>query len=464
MIQKSGNRRLSYILFIIVMSVYIISVFALKDRNDLTFLLMLILIVIIFFVSSSNMKLMADRVLTFLFPISLGITRCIWIAHPRTESTGILQVGAGLFVSMTDIVILYFAFRGARFKPQKKNALSKTVIVFFATVLVSCIFANEFEFSLAGILLYLKCFVVYRWFFTYANMKRIQRPLLQGTEVALLIQGIVASLQKIKNGVIGLEALGEADEAMRYRLVGGVIERSPAGLFEHSSRLAVFTIFALLLILFCEERKIKKYILLAFGTYVLFIAAARTAIIAVFIALIYGLWRNRARLFRRRNLVLIIIGIILLIFGGIYLVRNNILDFFTSSDILYQIGNRFSQWNLAFSYISKRMGIIGYGINNYTSVTTGTGLVEFIYLNPVHNNYILYWFELGIVGFVAYIMIYVFSFKQGRKYKEFSQIGKSAFLFILCTLIYNFIGWAFAAPTCIYMLWASIGIVCKEDH
>ena len=191
MIQKSGNRRLSYILFFVVMSVYIISVFSLKDRNDLIFLLMLILMVIIFFVSSSNMKLMADRVLTFLFPISLGITRCIWIAHPRTESMGILQVGAGLFVSMTDIVILYFAFRGARFKPQKKNALSKTVIVFFATVIVSCTFANEFEFSLAGILLYLKCYVIYRWFLAYPDIKKIKKPLLHGSEIALLFQGVI---------------------------------------------------------------------------------------------------------------------------------------------------------------------------------------------------------------------------------------------------------------------------------
>lgn len=455
------RRRNSFILLFTVLCAYLIAALLLKDRNDLSFLLMFTVIMTLFLLSCSKICVNVDRFFTFLFPIAVGITRNIWIAHPLTESLGILQIGAGLFVSFTDVVIVYFAFRCVDFE-LNRCVLNRTVLYFLFSVLVSCVFAHTFEFSLAGIFLYLKCYMVYRWFSGYPEMNKLKKPLINGVEVALVFQGIIAVLQNKKNGVIGLQALGETDEAMRYRLVGGVVERSPAGLFEHSSKLAIFAIFALLFILFCEEKKIKKYVFFVLGMYVLYIAAARTAIVAIAIALIYNIWRYRARIFKRRNAILLTICVLLLVVGGFYLFRNNQFDFFTSSDILYQIGDRLSQFHLAFTYIFKRWGLIGYGINNYTSVTTEISTSSFIYLNPVHNNFILYWFELGIFGFLAFVSCYFVVFKLGRKFNYLSQTGKAAFLFILSTLIYNLTGWAFAAPTCIFMFWVSLGLVNKE--
>lgn len=118
---------------------------------------------------------------------------------------------------------------------------------------------------------------MYLWFSSYPYIDLIKKYTVLGAECALLFQGIVALLQKITGGSIGLAFLGENEDALRYRIIAGEIDRGAAGTFEHSSRLAIFAVFVLLLVIFNEENKKKKYIMVALGFVVLYLAGSRTA-------------------------------------------------------------------------------------------------------------------------------------------------------------------------------------------
>ena len=447
----------------LTVSIYFFGSVILNDCNNSRLFAFLFIIVFLFVLSLLKFRFVVDKIFAFVFPIAVGITKCVWIAQPITNSIGILQVGAGLYVNMMDIILLYFAFRSVNYKRKNKNPLSISIILFFFSILLSCMFANKIEFALAGLFLYLKCFVLYSFFSVYPEFDRIQKPLLLGVYCSLTFQGIVSTLQMINNGPIGLQALGESESAMRYRLVDGIIQRSPAGLFDHSSNLAIFSIFALLITFFCEKNKTIKFVVLSIGLYLLLIAAARTVIVALIIVLFYGLWKYRKRLLKLKYALSFVVGIALAFIAFVVMIKENMLDFFTNSDFIYQIGDRFSQWNLALSYIFKRWGIIGYGINNYTSVTTETGNSSFIYLNPVHNNYLLYWFELGIIGLLLYIIIFVCCYRYGKNFKKLKQIKKTGLLFVACVFLYNFAGWSFATSMSIYLFWSALGFVDQES-
>ena len=88
-----------------------ISSFILKDRNDTGVFIVFLLLTVTYILSVSELRYIADSVFSFLLPVSLTITRTVWVAHPITDVSGIRSVSAGLFITATDIVLMYFLFR-----------------------------------------------------------------------------------------------------------------------------------------------------------------------------------------------------------------------------------------------------------------------------------------------------------------------------------------------------------------
>lgn len=451
------------------MFTYLVLIFALgissvvlKDRNDIVVIIAFIALTITYVLSISKARYNIDNIFSFLFPLSLTITRTIWIAHPIIDVTGIRSVSAGVFLTATDIVLMYFLFRTVYFTKRRTNARLIMIVYLFCNIL-SLIFAEIAEYAIAGCFLYLKCFIIYNWFASHPHIDSNKRYFLSGCKFALLFQGGIGILQKLKNGSIGLAVLGENDEALRYRIVGGSIDRGAAGTFEHSSRLAIFVIFVLLIIWFNEKNKIKRNIYEIFGMLILFLAASRTAMLILCIALVYNIWKNRTNKVKRNTAILIVFGGIAVIALVTFVLRGkDYFAFITDSDIIYQIGRRLSHWIIAFQFIIKRFPF-GYGVNNYTAVMSSVSTGDFLYLNPVHNNYLLNWFELGVLGFCVYVALFYIYISKVKKYSRLSGYGKAAILFLICTAIYNFTGWAFAAPTCIYFLWIAFGILEGES-
>ena len=446
-------------LYSCIIILLIAGVFALRDRQYIILLFTLIFISLLFFISLSKWKNIIDRAMSFLFPIALSISKVVWIAHPINSTVGVLSVGAGIYLCATDFIIIYFLFRLPFFNNKKANSRLMVYIYLFSAIL-SCIYAYRVEFALFGVLMLLKCYIVYRWFALYINKENI-KFFLYGAETALLFQGFIGILQFFSSGPIGLTMLGENNDALRYRIVDGVINRGAAGTFEHSSKLAIFAIFVILLIIYNENKKIKKYSLSLFGMIVLYIAGSRTALFVFALSLVYSIWKQRTWVIKRKTAIIILITSVIIILISTIALKEGALDFIFNSDLFFQVMNRINHWILALSYIKSNI-FFGYGLNNYAAKMTTINNTDFYYLNPVHNNYILNWFEIGLIGLISYIVILMSHIINLKNFKEEEGYKKFSVLFLLCVLIYNFTGWAFAAPPCIYLLWISLGLLDKK--
>lgn len=446
-----------FLIYITTTMSIIICAFVLNGRSDFKLLLTISIATILFFLSVSRARNLFDCIFNFLLPIAFTITKTVWIAHPLQKTLGILSVSAGLYICASDIIILYLLLRIPCF--QSKYSIGKGLLIIYIIIAaISSASAYTLEFALAGILLYLKCFVIYEWFSSHPNLKQQIKYFIRGSEVALLFQGIIAILQKMFNGTIGLSFLGENNDALRYRIVNGTIDRGAAGTFEHSSKLAIFVIFVSFLILFNEKNKFKKWFLLIWASLILYLAASRTAIFIFLLAIVYNIWKTQSWTFKKNKLILTMILLFIGITCGIVVVNKGVLAFITDSDFVFQINNRLNHWQLALSYITQRW-LLGYGLNNYASKMTTINSSNFYFLNPVHNNYLLNWFELGILGFILYIAIFIAYFLKVKRYKYASGLKKGALLFLICVVIYNLTGWAFASPTSIYLLWISFALI-----
>lgn len=431
----------------------------LKEKNIIFLFLTILISLFLFVISITNFAKKMDVMVNFALPFALTITKTAWIAHPISETIGILSVSAGIYVCATDIILIYMFWRMFDF-PIKKNISNGLILTYIFFIICSCVSAFVKEFAFAGVLLYIKCYILYNWFVNNKQENK-KKWFVIGMSAALVFQGIIAILQKIKNGPIGLTFLGENNDALRYRIVNGSIDRGAAGTFEHSSRLAIFVIFALLIVAFSIRNQIIKNMIILWGILILYFAASRTAILIFVIAALYHGWKARSRMIKKRHIIAAFCFLGIAAIGFIYAVYNNMLDFIFNSDLSFQVMNRINHWILAMKYISEKF-LFGYGINNYSAKMSTIDATNFYFINPVHNNYLLNWFEVGIGGFILYIVILLYYLIQIQYYKSSSCLKKSALLFVICVIIYNFTGWAFAAPTCIYFLWIAFGLIDSE--
>lgn len=451
----------SFVLCCAVIFLITIYTLLLQDRNDTTFILLFLWVMLTFFLSKSKMRSKIDLLFAFFLPIAFTITRTIWVAHAASRTVGILTVDAGLFFCATDLVVVYFIWRIPCF--ESNVTPSRNILIAYITLaLISIIFSYNATFSFAGILLYCKCYLIFEWFSRYPNSEKLRRAFISGTEIALLFQSGVALLQKITDGPIGLSFLGENDEALRYRIIDNAIDRGAAGTFEHSSRLAIFVLFVLLYLFFNEKSKKRKIIFTIIGFITLYQAGSRTAMLILALSLAYYVCRNKSKRIKKRTLFLSMCIFVIACIGVSYAFKANMFDFIFNSDLLFQVENRLNHWKVAIVYILQKP-LFGYGLNNYSAYMTQFNTTNFYFLNPVHNNYLLNWFEIGIVGTICYIVLLFYNVFEIKSFKRVSEIKKSSLLFLVCVIIYNFTGWAFAAPTCIYLLFVALGLLNRKD-
>lgn len=449
------KRLWSFMLYFSVIISMTITTLLLKNRNDFTFLLTIIVTSILYLFSLSNFKKLMDYLVVLLLPLFLTISKTIWIAHPIIESRGFLSVSTGFYIKLIDFLILYMFFRLPYIQHTR---IKKIFYCYIVVTFISSIYAINAEASIAEGFVYVKCLIVYLWMSNKKKQNKNINILLNGLEMALLFQGVIAILQNISGGPIGLQFLGESNDALRYRIVDGVIERGSAGTFDHSGQLAIFTLFTLLNVYFLEKNIMRRNVYIVLGLLVMYCAASRTAIIILFSSLVFGKICEGVLKIKKEALIKMLVGSAFFICIVFFMLQKHKLDFIFNSDLVFQIGNRINQWLLALSFVGKRI-FLGYGANNYSTKMMQINSSNFFYMNPVHNNYILHWFEVGLIGAIIYVCIFILYLKKFKTFKNAHSVKKASLLFILCVSIYNFTGWTFATTNCIYLFWMAMGLV-----
>lgn len=373
--------------------------------------------------------------------------------------------------SLIDFFALYLGFRGLRSSKgmlKGKDLIFPALYIFFN--MISIIQADNKMASITVTGRAIELFLIYIFFSRKFDPVNQKKYFVKGICFGIWFEGILSILQKIKGDIIGMSMLGEVSTSFRIHEILGNNSQGIAGTFEHSADLALFGLFALCVILFSREIFKRKHVFfatIAIDLVVIYLTDSRTALFLAGCAVVAYVFRNldskNGLKIRKDAGVFLLIGIFaitMLIITG-----SHFAAMFSGMDLLSSWAVRFMQWRIALIEIFKSP-IFGYGANNFTDYmyTNYTSFYNAIwnYQNPVHNTFLLFWFDLGIGGFLLAIIMQLYYMIEGIKYRGELTLKFGMGVFVLLTTLYFLTGWAFMKRPIIFFLWIAYGIIANK--
>lgn len=340
-----------------------------------------------------------------------------------------------------------------------KKDIPLLIFLLFATV--SAFIAPYKQASINQLNLYLTLFFVYKIWRIVVNSytkEIINNIILKSLLFIVFIQLFLVILQIIVDHELGLNFIGEGQMTRR----AGTPFPAVTGTFGHTGPLSLF--FSICSVIFFPYLMAEKnrapilgFVLSFLGIILTF---SRTSLLVIFIILLIE-WFLIKKFYREKILksrvvlISIVVSLFILLFSPLIIDRflslvNNTVD--------SQISNRWIHYAMAWEYI-KNNPIIGYGLNNW-SYTTKTSFVttselydQFFYDNPVHNLYLLLWYEGGVFLLLSFLNILIQVIKKLMTNVKQNIINIGLVCSILVIMLYGFFGWAlFVGSQLLYML------------
>lgn len=476
---KYFNRNLFIIIaiFIIIFSFSFTLIIFLE--NYLLYLLILLCFAMLYMLLCLIINPIKVFLFTAVFLTTLGV-KLLFNSIPYIGG-----VGAGdIFIGTPHITLLFglISFCVYKFKNKYQNTTESHIIdydifiliLFTVFCFISALIAPYKKAAYPQLQLYLVLFFNYiliKKCVTLLNEVNVKRLILDTISISVLLELFLCLLQIKFNGPLGLSILGEGSWTGQIR--SGVNLPIVSGTFVHPGPLSLFFLIA-----FCF---LFPYILQRASTNIVqmlgFIASiigiiltfSRTSllILLLMILLITGM------LFHKKKYSIIkMVLLIIFIFIVIIISYHTILSRFESlgSQTDNQFNNRLVHFLLAWEYI-KKSPIIGYGLNNWEYITSSLGisylgLDSFFYENPVHNIYLLLWFEGGILLLGTFLGLYVFSLiKAYNQYKNGKLLSLGAMCSMISIAVYGISGWGlFNGFQLLYLYYLIISIVNSEQR
>ncbi len=282
--------------------------------------------------------------------------------------------------------------------------------------------------SISAIFQYAKVFLVY---FITANMVRNEDDLKLVIRVLLITLIWVSLLYILQN--ISRMGEGKGDEIL-FRARGA---------FGSSGTMGHYTSSVLLIALGVVFLRIKSSMrtlaLLAFitGIPALILTFARTPWIDGSVCMVLGIWYG----LRRRWFSIVKFAGLLVVVGMIALLLWPMISYRLNQDSAGALTERINLMIVAWNII-KAHPIIGIGINNYYEVYKGyiPDELRHTWIRPVHNQYLLVWAEMGIIGLSAFVWFLLAALKGAircvkRKDNLLAPLSLGIFLGLLSILL-----------------------------
>ena len=330
--------------------------------------------------------------------------------------------------------------------PKGKVSKSTSIIfVFLLIVVITFLGAINQQLYFYGLIKLMEAIVLY-FLLTKINIDSLKIRI--AFIASMFIHSILGIYQFFSQSVWANKYLGIAEQISSQGGVSvlegsfGRLLRAYGG-FSHPNIFGGFLVIAILFLIGIFLTQKKKLILFYFTLSILFSALilifSRSAFLALFLSLFVLLIYSLSKRGYLKKVMPVLI--ILLLISSISFVLFN--DFFKTRiqqqerlEIKSNI-ERVALKNQALSLLNENW-FLGYGINNYIfvvheNIDSTLNVWEY---QPVHNVYLLILVELGILGFLAYAYLLIFSL-----YKAFSSNNLNKIilgLIILSILIINF--------------------------
>ncbi|MBN1999980.1 O-antigen ligase family protein [candidate division KSB1 bacterium] len=357
-------------------------------------------------------------ILVFTFPLNID-ANLIWTQSPSGSS----YLGIRLMDILVIILFILLMFQTGREKSVRSFrffphiSLPTLALIMFSGI--SMLVAPDLKASLIEIVNYLKLFI---FFIVFANSIRNREDLatvVNALFLSIIVQVALVAMQYYEGSALGLHmvGLGESPEVIQFEMEASNIAR-PGGTVGLCNAVARY--FAMILpisIVLALVSKSNKMLWLAritsnLGLVGIIYTLTRSAWIGLVVAMIFVILVLVARRLTNMRVMAniaaggFILAIVLLFFGQM-IYNRIVLDDYGSAL------TRITTAKVSFKVISD-YPLLGVGINNYKHVLPIYWDVEsrFTRIAGVHNTYLQYVAEIGIIGFIAYLWLMIAAYTR----------------------------------------------------
>ncbi|NOY60387.1 MAG: O-antigen ligase family protein [Calditrichaeota bacterium] len=335
----------------------------------------------------------------------------------------------GINIGLTDILLVILIIQTFLYASNSKQtgtikffpAITLPTLAIIAISIFSLLQAKDVQWGLFDIISFTKAFL---FFFFLANNIKNKDDLtlvLKAFFLGLVIQAVIVGLQYYKGTNLGLLGLGEPSQILEFEMKAADVAR-PGGTIGHCNHLAryigfILPISIILALVSVSSKSMSR--LAAFVSMAGILALIYTLTRSSWIGLLLSIAVMIPFMFKYRLMSLRTIGkfalgsMVLLILLSAY--GNVIWDRLISND-MGSAKTRLTTAQVALHVIADHP-ILGVGINNYGSILEKywSSKDSFTRIAAVHNTYLLYAAELGLVGFGAYLWLLTAFFVRIKK-------------------------------------------------
>lgn len=386
----------------------------------------------------------------FLFFLPQQFGPHSWPAFSYVHGVRVDYLSPALYVSDVLIIILFLlSFRQVYSSRLTRKLISSKLFILFLFILLTPLFFTKSPPALLYGMLKLFEFV-YLGLFISTQIKKADIPQMIGV-IALtgFFESILAISQFFKQGSVGglLYFFGERTYHLStigiavMNTAGGLIVR-PYGTFPHPNVLAFFLFTSIVFSVYRAKKErngeIKSLLILSFAAcqIALLLTFSRVVIILniLFLLYVFLFLPLKEKIATKKKLTgVLVISIFFILYFLLYNLR-----FFDFQNLIKDVIPRQDLTAVSLSIV-KNFPIFGIGLNNFFYYQ-----VEFqkhfstVYLQPVHNIFLLLIAQIGIVGFLIFgyfitvtIVNLVHSVKKAREVFSFQK----AVLFLLISIL-----------------------------
>ena len=341
------------------------------------------------------------------------------------------------------------------------------LLIFNIICIISGLNALNFKAFFFDYIRYFTLSIVYIYFSRVFEFKKYKDTIYKYLVLGLLIQLVLGLLQKVKGSALGLVILGEGFDIFRASVSG--YEKGFSGTFGHPGPMALYANYLLAILLFNKNIKPKIRISgVILSSIIIIVAAGRTSILIMF--LIFAIYILNDLIKLNAQSILVSMGIVS---GGVvsfimFFERiKPLISRFTDSDISFQYNNRMKHIVLGMEYI-KENPLLGLGLNNYLDNTYNDYPFQFstnFYLsNPIHNAFILYGVEIGLIGLIVFALFLINNVIMYNKINkkiniEERNVLKGSLTVLIIWCVYALQGWGGVQTRSLLILLLSSSII-----
>ncbi len=358
--------------------------------------------------------------LIFVVPLNADY---YFVLHPSPGGAN------GINIGLTDILLVILMVQTFLYASNSKQtgtirffpAITLPTLAIIAISIFSLLRAKDVQWGLFDIINFTKAFL---FFFFLANNIKNKSDLtlvLKAFFAGLVIQAVIVGLQYYKGTNLGLLGLGEPSQILEFEMKAADVSR-PGGTIGHCNHLAryiglilpVSIILALVTVSSKSMSRFAAFVSMA-GILALIYTLTRSSWLGLLLSIAVMIpFMFKYRLMSFRTIGKFALGFMLLLvllsaYGGV------IWDRLISND-LGSARTRLTTAEVAMHVIEDHP-VLGVGINNYGSILEKywSSKDSFTRIAAVHNTFLLYAAELGLLGFGAYLWLLAAFFLRIKK-------------------------------------------------